>query len=291
MRVNFSFIITAFVALSLISGTVGCSLTGPWYKPTSYAFSNPFSKDKPGDGPSSFWANTTAPPLPSSESQPNLGTPPGGHTGATSLTHRSGDASNPPAHWGAENPMASQGLSNVHGGFTHPTHPEPSQHFSYTPPQVDHFGQHVSHSVAQQGQNQFMFQPQESLHHMPSHTVSPHTAQPHMAQSHMAQSHMVQPHMVQPQHPSMGNMPGHHGGWGEQPNHTWQPQAPAWDSQPIQQHPGGMPQHDGFGFPPQSMNVPPAGFGQGQMPPPAFHHDQSFGMPAPQQAPPPQFWH
>ena len=280
MRVNFSFIITAFVALSLISGTVGCSVTGPWYKPTSYAFSNPFSRDRSGGAsPASFWSDTSATELPSLASQPNLGTPPGGYTGATSLANRSaGASSTPPAHWGAENPMASPGFSNVHGGFTHP---EPSQHFSYTPPPSAHFGQHTPHTVAQ-GQNQFAFQPQESFHQMQHQTVPPHMAQPHMGQPHMAQ-----PHMIAPQHPPMGNMPGQHGGWGEQPNHTWQPPPSAWDQQPMQHHPGGVPQHGGFG-------VPPAGFGQEQMPPPTFHHDQSFGMPAQQQhhaAPPSHFWH
>ncbi|MGL6225647.1 MAG: hypothetical protein ACRC10_03365 [Thermoguttaceae bacterium] len=75
------------LAIALLVFAVCCSLLGcrsnggPWYKPSSYAFNNPFNKNKAGlyDEESRFADNTPA-SLPREGMRPNVSTPPGGYT-------------------------------------------------------------------------------------------------------------------------------------------------------------------------------------------------------------------
>ena len=129
MRVNFSYVVTVFVALSFVSGIVGCqSNGGPWYNPKSYSLANPFSnkENAPPYSPSAL-ANK-----PSVDAQPNVNTPPGGYTDKA-FANRSGSpggtvSTSPPEHWSQQSPMVSQGSPNPYGGYTVP---EPSQYLPY----------------------------------------------------------------------------------------------------------------------------------------------------------------
>ena len=140
MRVHFSFIVTTFVALLLVSGTTGCrSNGGAWYKPTSYTFSNPikipFSKDKESAPLYADSQNTK----PSLGEIPSVNTPPSGYTTDGSLAAgRTGSAggtvsTNPPEHWPQHNnPMAPN--SSGTGGYSGPIAAYPSDYLPYTEP-------------------------------------------------------------------------------------------------------------------------------------------------------------
>ncbi|MDR0869970.1 MAG: hypothetical protein LBN39_04175 [Planctomycetaceae bacterium] len=70
-------IAAVLVVLSLVSGAVGCkSNGGPWYKPNTYAFYNPFNGKDAMDSEGSAHASIK----PSLDSQPNVNVPPGGYT-------------------------------------------------------------------------------------------------------------------------------------------------------------------------------------------------------------------
>jgi len=84
MRVHFSSIVAVFAALLLISGTTGCQLNGPWYQPSSYAFSSPFGK--PGGQRS---PDALAGSRPNLGERPNVDPPKGGYTNQGSLAQRS----------------------------------------------------------------------------------------------------------------------------------------------------------------------------------------------------------
>ena len=147
MKVHFSFIVTSFVALLFVSGTVGCKFTGgPWYSPQSYALMTfPGSKDNSAPP---YASNT---PKPSLDAIPNVGTPPSGYTdGALASGNRAGSisgtpSSNPPGQWQQQpNSMAAQ---NSPGPYDSYTNAAPSQYSPYTDPYA---GQGVSTSYQYQ---------------------------------------------------------------------------------------------------------------------------------------------
>ena len=149
MRVNFSFVVTIFVALLFVSGTTGCRSTGgPWYNPTSYAFVNPFDKDSPSKSNVAPPFDSLANEKPSLASQPNIGPPPGGYTGGTSLAGRpvpTAGISQSPDSLGQQTQMAPQGPPNLYGGYSFP---EPSQ---YPPSYMDNaFAGHGAAPMPQQ---------------------------------------------------------------------------------------------------------------------------------------------
>ena len=149
MRVHFSFILTLFVALLFVSGTVGCrSNGGAWYNPTTYSFVNPFSNASPGNS-APLYASGGQNPMPSLDAIPNVDSPPGGYTGGT-LANRNGTtgtvSSTPPEHW------ATQTSPNPYGGYTDP---QPSQYSPYSsePYNVQQGVSPSPYQYAPQGQN------------------------------------------------------------------------------------------------------------------------------------------
>ena len=133
MRVHFSFIVAIFVAFLLVSGTTGCvSKGGPWYSPSSYTFANPFDKkEKSSSAP--IFGEALPNAKPSLDGVPDIGTPKGGYTDATSFAATPSNSvpgtvsSNPPEHWGQQNHIASQSSPSPYGGYT-----SPSQYSPYT---------------------------------------------------------------------------------------------------------------------------------------------------------------
>ena len=251
MRVNFSFVAAFFVAL-LVLGTVGCrSNGGPWYNPSSYAFTNPFANAKDDAGrnslaPSFGGGEATANARPSLDAQPNIGIPPGGYTDGTSLAGRpaagnTGGSTQPPAAWETQNLMAQQ--PPPFGGYSVP---EPT-HYSLSGAYAAHNAgaTHMSHQQAvPQGGGLLYQEPVQQAHNTMSHTSHQPTA------------------LQQPAGVPAG---GIHGGW-DQPGHH----APIGGNMPSQ--------HDHFAVPPQPGGFPPAGYEQPMMHQPA---------PVPHQAPAP----
>ena len=74
MRIQNHSIVTALVLFSLVSGAIGCKNTGmgPWYKPDSYSFYNPFKKEDPVE-------SSYSSPKPSLTATPNVTPPLGGY--------------------------------------------------------------------------------------------------------------------------------------------------------------------------------------------------------------------
>ncbi|MDR0328244.1 MAG: hypothetical protein LBI05_08125 [Planctomycetaceae bacterium] len=152
MRVHFSSVITLFVALLFVSGTVGCHHTGgDWYKVSSYTFSNPFDKDKDGLAAKKggqappFSSGALATVKPSTDSKPVVGlsTPPGGYSDgnradSSIITGLSAGAAGtvsttPPEHWGQQNLAAQQGSPNQYNGYpvTEPSQYSPYADYTY----------------------------------------------------------------------------------------------------------------------------------------------------------------
>ena len=120
MRIHFSSVVTIFVMLLFISGTVGCrSNGGAWYNPKSYTWTNPFAKDNqaPPYMPDSF-ANANK--LPSLDSQPNISNPPGGYSNESSLySSRSGSHSGDMGGYSPDQGYQNSGSSpNPYGGYS-----------------------------------------------------------------------------------------------------------------------------------------------------------------------------
>lgn len=75
------------LAISLLVFAICCSLLGcrsnggPWYKPSTYTFNNPFNKNKAGMyGEEARFAENAPSNLPREGMRPNVSTPPGGYT-------------------------------------------------------------------------------------------------------------------------------------------------------------------------------------------------------------------
>ena len=120
MRIHCYSLLTLFVALLFVSGTVGCQHTGgPWYKTNSYSFWKPTSK-KTSQAPP-YSSESLANSKPSSESQPNISSIPGGYTVGADRYARTTSPSDYSANPGVNQTTASQqGTPNPYsyGGYT-----------------------------------------------------------------------------------------------------------------------------------------------------------------------------
>ncbi|MGL4594287.1 MAG: hypothetical protein ACRCUY_06115 [Thermoguttaceae bacterium] len=78
MRISLTTIVSCIAVFALCSGMIGCkSNGGPWYKTSTYTFSNPLSRTEAPAFQQEEMARTSV--KPHLESQPNLQTPPGGY--------------------------------------------------------------------------------------------------------------------------------------------------------------------------------------------------------------------
>ena len=208
MRVHFSSIVTIFVALSLVSGTVGCrSNGGPWYNPATYAFSNPFDKDRLESPNSSSMANRK----PRLDSQPDISAPLGGYTDNSSLAASPASSggtvsSTPPAHWAQHNPTAQQNSSNSLGGYTVAN---PSQYSPQTYTESYTYGGGQGSPVPTSPYQQY---PQEAVQQAHSHSAMPYSGQHAQAAYQATSAHQQQP-MNSVSAGAYGNMeqPGQYG--------------------------------------------------------------------------------
>jgi hypothetical protein len=254
MRVYFSPIVAIFVALSLVSGTVGCRNTGgPWYNPSTYAFSNPFGKDRPASPGSSSIANKK----PSLGAQPNISAAPGGYTDGSSMAaspaSSSGTVSStPPSHWSQHSPTMQQASPNSYGGYTVA---DPSQYSPQTYSE-SYGGQGTATPYHQysatQGQQQSPYQqyPQEAVQQAHSYPAMPYGEQNAQTVYQTTSAYQQQP---------MHNVPaGSYGGMEQPSPYGYNGVA----------HPGdpyaGMQQMQ------QPTAVPPSGFGQEQTMPSTY---------------------
>ena len=133
MRMTPSSVVTVFVALLFVSGTVGCrSNGGPWYNPKSYAFTNPFTKDKDNPAPP-FSAGHTAQGKPSLGAKPNVDVPDGGYSDSSRLATRSPSQSGMQGGHSFES-QPSPVASSLHSGYSvaDPS-PYPSHYMSGQP--------------------------------------------------------------------------------------------------------------------------------------------------------------
>ena len=279
MRVHFSSVATAFVALLFVLGTVGCQHTGgDWYKPSSYAWGPKSNSNDSSGAPRSLGGQAN--PRPSHNDQPNVYVPPGGYsdgTRATAATGTSGGSADP---WGQHQTTSQVPPGHLLGGFTDPP---PSTVPSHYPPDYlmgNIHGNQQGIATAQQQQ----FAPQQSQHpqemwHQQGQT--PYGPSNFGAAEQTAFNQQHNPSVYQPPH-TQNIQTGHSGmdyhqgnqSWG---NQTWGGQAPH----------GTMQQMDPFGGVQQAGTVPQAGFGydqhmQMQAPPHQgfpqqdFHHQQGF---------------
>lgn len=172
MRVHFSPIVTVYVALVLILGTVGCQNTGgAWYNPKSYTWTNPFSKDSHN----SLYSSSKKPAKPSIESRPNVSPPEGGYTSNGSYAGRSaGYSSGHSLDGGQQNLMTAQPSSSPYAGFSS-AGAEPS---SYPPQYLTGAG---GQSYSNQGVTPSSYQQYPTQQSLPSYQY-PETQQTHTAQ-------------------------------------------------------------------------------------------------------------
>ena len=290
MRVHFSSVATAFVALLFVLGTVGCKHTGgDWYKPSSYAWGpNSISSDSPG-APRSF--GSQANPRPSLNDQPNVNVPPGGYSDgprATAATGTSGGSGADP--WGQHQTTSQVPPGHLLGGFTEPA---PSTVPSHYPP--DYLMGGNMHGN-QQGINQQSIataQQQFAPHHS-QHPQEMWHQQGQMPYGHSNFGATQQTAFHQQHNPSVYQQPhtqhiltGHSGIDYHQGNQSWGNQS--WDNQSWggQAPHGTMQQMDPFGGAQQAVTVPSSGFGHDQhmqmqapphqgFPQQDFHHQQGF---------------
>ena len=260
MQVNFSLIAALSAALLLLPGTTGCrSNGGPWYNPSTYAFSNPFASNpfaKDGSLAPPFSADALAESKPSLGSNPNIGLPPGGYTDGSIVSNTGTPSTNPPERWGesqnamsalaasanaisSANAMPAQGHPGFYSGYSVP---EASQ---YSPSHADAFAASPSApgigaagftTQTPPGQSPHLYQP-DSVHHASANPMI-QNYQPTALQQHA------------PSNPMPGNVP-------LAANESWE-----------------QSQHHAFGGMQQPHTIPP-----GTMPPGGFVYEQAPSQP------------
>ena len=261
MQVHFSFAAAVMTLLLIMPGTIGCrSNGGPWYKPDTYAFVNPFDKEAMNRGGTAppFGADVAANLKPSLDAQPNISPPLGGYTaeGNPLAALSMGGSTQPPEAWGAQNLMSHQGAVPHQGPPGGYSVPEPSH---YSPSDI-----YVTHGSAPHQGAPYQDSPQSGSwqYHEPVHQASNTLSQT----SHQPTA------LQQPAHVPMGGVP-----MGGAPN--------AWEV-PGQQSPHQSPFGGVMSSPPSPSpqdafggSAVPSGFPSG-----GSVYDQ---QPVPHQSPPP----
>ena len=267
MRIHFSSVATAFVALLFVLGTVGCKHTGgDWYNPKSYTWTTPSSKDSPASPRSGALANQK----PSLNDQPNISTPLGGHSDGSRATAATRDPGvSAVDHWGQNQVTSQTPPGHLLTGYTEPA---PSAIPSNYPPDYlmggnPHGNQqgidatqpwHLQQNQHPQ-QNQFAAHAPQDMWHQQSQMSHEQSNFGTMQQAGLHQQ--GNPSVYQHPHQAHQFPGGVHGGTGIHGNtgvhsgidHQWGNQQASYGY-------GAAPQYEPFGAVHQPVTVPASGY-------------------------------